>query len=133
MNIPSEDVKDMLVAESGLGLTFAINLFIGFEPESPKNCTTIFDTPGGELEVTLSKDSGYERPSVSIRVRNSAYPTGLLLAKSISDALHNDGGIIWNSTLYTAIIVQGSPAFLDWTENGEARFVINVDMQRRST
>ena len=45
MNSVSEDVKDMLEAESDLDLTFATNLFIGKEEKDPDNCVTIFDTP----------------------------------------------------------------------------------------
>ena len=44
MNSPSEDIKDILVADTGLSLVFATDLFIGVEPTLPKNCVTIFDT-----------------------------------------------------------------------------------------
>lgn len=46
MNAPSVDIKDMLEAESSLGLTFTSDLFVGHEPNTPDETVTIFDTPG---------------------------------------------------------------------------------------
>jgi len=46
MNPSSIDIRDILIAHTPtLGLTFATNLLIGLEPESPDNVVTIFDTP----------------------------------------------------------------------------------------
>lgn len=131
MNAPSEDIKDMLEAESSsLGLTFATNLFIGKEPMLPKNCVTIFDTPGFPSYLGLNT-VGYEYPSIQIRVRNSGYINGWNLANDIKNLLHGKKQETWNGTLYTVIICSSGPALLDWDDNNNARFIINFNLQRR--
>jgi len=131
MNPPSEDVKDMLEAESSLGLTFATDLFIGKEPAAPKNCVTIFDTPGFPPQLTLDPGGEYYYPSVQIRVRNTSYSIGWNLIHDIMVSLHGRGHETWNGTLYTVIYCSSGPALLDWDENSRARFIVNFNLQRR--
>jgi len=130
MNSPSEDVKDMLVAESTLSLTFATDLFIGKEEKDPDDCVTIFDTPGGPPALGLTSQ-GYEYASIQIRVRNGSYTTGWNLIEKIKTALHGRAQETWNSTLYSVIYATHSPALLDWDDNGRVRFIINFNIQRR--
>jgi len=130
MNASSEDIKDMLVADSSLGLTFATNLFIGKEPIKPTNCVTIFDTYGFAPDLNLISQ-GYERPIVSLRVRDINYMDGFNLAQEIKDSLHGRSHETWNGTLYTVIYCSSGPALLDWDDNGNARFIINFNLQRR--
>lgn len=130
MNVVSEDIKDMLVADS-LGLTFADNLFIGREPTVPKNCVTIFDTPGFPPQLTLKQGEDYFYPSIQIRVRNTDYRTGWNLIKDIMTSLHGRANETWNETLYTVIYCSSGPALLDWDENNRARFIVNFNLQRR--
>jgi hypothetical protein len=131
MNPTSKDIKDMLEAESSLGLTFATDLFIGKEPAMPDDCVTIFDTPGYPPQLTLKKGEDYYRPSVQIRVRNNSYLTGWDLINDIKIALHGVGQETWNSTLYSVIKCSMEPALLDWDEKNRARFVATFDVQRR--
>ena len=131
MNSSAEDIKDMLVDESSLGLTFATNLFVGREPSSPDDCVTIFETPGFPPQLTLKQGEDYYYPSVQIRVRNNNYQTGWTLAHNIMVSLHGRGHETWNETLYTVIRCSNGPALLDWDENSRARFIINFNMQRR--
>ena len=131
MNAPSEDVKDMLVAESGFDLTLQVNLFIGREPAKPNNTVTIIDSYGYPPDLGLT-NQGYERPSVQILIKNSSYVDGLKLAQDIKDSLHGRRQETWNGTLYTVITCSGSPALLEWNENSLARFSINFNLQRRA-
>jgi len=131
MNNSAEDIKDMLVAVSALGLTFATNLFIGKEEKTPRNCVTIFDTPGYAPDLGLTSQ-GYERPSVQIRVRNANYTTGWNLIEEIKTSLHGRAQETWNDTLYSVIYCSSGPAHLDWDDNGNARFIINFNLQRRA-
>lgn len=133
MRPPSEDIKDILEADSGLGLTFAVNLFIGQEPPEPNDCVTIFDTPGYPPLLTLTQrdDPEYYRPSVQIRVRNKNYLTGWNLIDAIKVALHGRNHETWGGTSYTLIACVGEPALLDWDESNRARFVTTFDLQRR--
>ena len=130
MNAPSIDIKDMLVAAS-LGLTFAVNLFIGNEPPKPNNCVTIFDTMGAAPDTTLDRLSLYN-PSIQIRVRNSSYEAGSALIESISQTLHARAQVQQGGTLYSAILVSGGPAMLHWDDNKRVIFIINFNIQRRS-
>ena len=132
MNAPSEDIKDMLVSESSLGLEFADNLFIGKEPVTPKNVVTIFDTYGHPPKLTLQgKGEEYYYPSIQIRVRSTAYLTGWNLINNIMSQLHGRAQETWNGTLYSVIYCASGPALLDWDDNGNCRHVCNFNIQRR--
>ena len=130
MNPSSEDIMDMLVAES-LGLAFATNLFIGKEPSGPDNCVTIFDTPGFPPLLTLTQGENYFYPSIQIRVRNLDYRLGWTLIQNIRTALHARGQETWNGTLYSVIFCSSGPALLDWDDQDRVRFIINFNLRRR--
>lgn len=132
MNAPSVDIKDILLDDSSLGLTFGTDLFIGKEPSTPNNTVTIYDTPGGPDQLLLSSEK-YEYPSIQIRVRNTNYLDGWSLISLIKNALHGRANETWNSTLYTVIYCLNGPAMLDWDDNGRVRFVVNFNLQRRET
>jgi len=134
MNAPSEDIKDILEAESSLGLAYAVNLFRGLEPSTPDNCVTIFDTPGMPVMVTLDSNSQathYERPSVQIRVRNKKQSDAWTIAHGIVNCLHGIAGETWNDAFYTVIYCSSGPALLDWDTNNRIRLIINFNLQRR--
>jgi len=131
MNAPSEDVKDMLVADTSLGLVFTTNLFIGKEPSKPIDCATIFDTPGFAPLLTFKQGENYYYPSVQIRVRNHDYMSGWDLINDIKVSLHGRAQQTWNETLYSLVACSIEPALLDWDENSRARFVTTFNIQRR--
>ena len=136
MNPVSVDFVDMLEAfgdSSGfsLNLKYADSLFIGNEPAKPVNCVTLFDTSGFGPDLAL-ETQGYDRPAIQIRIRNTRYTTAMGLAEEIKDALHGRSHETWNGTLYTVIQCVGSPALLDFDDNGNCRIVLNVNAQRRS-
>jgi hypothetical protein len=130
MNSSSYDIKDMLVAESSLGLVYAANLFIGKEPSTPNNCVTIFDSVGFKPQLTLDNQR-YEYPSVQIRVRNSNYLDGWNMIEKIKTSLHGRAQETWNGTLYSVIYCFISPTFLRWDENNRAQFVSTYNINRR--
>jgi len=132
MNIPSEDIKDILGASSSLGLTFATDLFIGKEPDNPDSCVTLFDTGEFPPQLTSTKGENYYYPTVQIRVRNNVYLTGYNLISDIRDVLHALNHETWNNTIYELIECASGPEFLDWDENDRARFVVNFNIQRHS-
>jgi len=134
MNPTSFDVKDILEDESELGLVFATNLFIGYEPPMPNNVVTIFDTPGRKPQLNYATREGVENyyyPSIQIRVRNLDYTDGWDLAKSIMDKLHGRSGDTVNSTYYELFDCMTEPTLLDWDQKKRARFIMNFDIQRR--
>ena len=131
MNPASEDLKDILEAESSLGLVLNTNLFIGREPVTPTDSVTIFDTPGRPPLLTLNKSEILEYPSIQIRVRNNDYLVGWGLANDIKAALHGKSQETWNGTVYVLIECVNTPFLLGWDRGGAAWFVINFDIQRR--
>jgi len=131
MNAASEDIKDMLESESTLGLSFASNLWIGRTPKGADNSVTLFDYEGYPPEPTLEIGTLVYNSSVQIQVRNRKYDEGLVLARNIMDHLHARAQETWNGTLYTFILATGEPAFLSWDENGNAIFIINLNIKRR--
>ena len=130
MNAVSEDIKDMLIDSSSLGLDFPTNLFIGHEQKSPDNCVTIYDTPSFSAEVTLDQQRIY-RSSFQIRVRHLSYATGMTLARDIMDYLHDRAQESWNGTLYTTMEATGEPAQLALDGNMRAIIIINFTTKRR--
>lgn len=131
MNAASEDIKDMLVAESSLGLTLKTNLFIGIEPAKPDNCVTIYDTPSFPPDLTMNKEERYYHSSIQIRVRYKDYTTGIALARDIMVTLHGRAHETWNDTLYTVIQATGEPAPMARDENNRIIIITNFNLQRR--
>jgi len=130
MNPSSEDIKNMLEADSSLGLEFMTDLFIGREPATPDNCVTLFDTGGMPPQLTMAgRGEDYFYPAINIRIRNRSYMTGWLLAENIVGSLHGRAHETWNGTYYSLVHCSSGPALMDWDENGRARIVINFLIQ----
>jgi len=130
MNSASEDIKDMLVDNSSLGLVFGTDLFIGKIPTTPANCITIRDTSGGIPDISLDSSSFYN-PTVQIIVRNTDYTVGYTLIENIRESLHGRAQETWNGTLYSVITAQSDIGSLGWDDNDRALFSINFNMKRR--
>jgi len=130
MNAVSEDIKDMLLADSELAFCFATDLFTSREPAKPDNCITIFDTPGMAPQLAFT-NQGYEYPSFQIRVRNTRFENAWEIAERIKTVLHGRANETWNGTLYTVIYCTNGPVQLDWDENNNVRLIINFNAQRR--
>lgn len=134
MNSFAEDVKDMLEAQSSLGLTYGTNLFLEYEPDGPKilnDIVTIFTTPSFPPDLNLDPSESYFYSSVQIRVRDKKRVDGMALARNIMDYLHGLAQEEWNGTLYTVIQAMGEPAPLDWDTNDRIRIITNYNCQRR--
>lgn len=132
MNLPSEDIKDLLTSDSFLDLEFGRNLFIGKEPLQPDICVTIFDVSGSAPDLMMDARYGYQRPQIQIRVRANDYTVGARLIQDIFDSLHNKGNLEINSTFYTVIRASTSPFFFDWDDKNRSRFVVTFETQRRT-
>jgi len=131
MQTCSWDIKDILVANTALGLVYATNLFVNREPTKPDNTATIFDSYGGPYRLTLDKQT-YEYPSVQIRVRNRKQDEALRIINSIYLSLHGLAHETWNDAVYEVIYCSGGPALLDWDDNDRCRFIINFNIQRKA-
>jgi hypothetical protein len=130
MNAPSVDIKDMLEADSALGLAYKTNLFIGREPSKPIDTVTIFDFSVRKPSISLDKQN-YYYTAPQIRVKSNNYVDGWNLIDSIMNSLQGRANETWNGTLYTLIQVASGPMLFDWQDNGPVRFIINLNVQRR--
>lgn len=130
MNAGSIDIKEMLEAETELGLVFSSNLFIGREPAEPHNVVTIYDSNTAPPHTTFD-GSVYNYDTVQIRVRNKKYLDGYVLCQAIRDSLHGRAQETWGGTLYSSILCTSGPATLGWDDNNRVMFSINFQLQRR--
>lgn len=124
----SEDLKDMLEAESSLGLDFGTNLFIGSEPPAPDQVVTIYDTGGypGAANYDL------RRPAAQVRVRSNNYRDGWVLANAVLNALHGKHEETWNGTRYLQILAASDVLYLGKDEQG-GRFLFTANFQSQRT
>lgn len=130
MNSPSDDVREMLEAQSSLGLIFRTNLFVGREPSVPAECVTIYDTGAYAPGLTLD-GLRYERPTIQIRVRDKSQMDGYALIQRIVAFLHGVNHETWNGSLYTVITCSSGPTLLEWDSNGFCKHIANFNLQRR--
>jgi len=134
MNSVIEDIKDILVADVSLGLTFGTNLHLYKEPAKPDNVVTIFEGPSippiGLLEGK-EDTKRYERPSLQLRIRytdpQEAYNIGLAIAAS----LHGMSNFVQGDYFYGLISLTNGPTMLDWDDTDRLRVVLNFNVQRR--
>ena len=112
-------------------MVYGKDLFKGIEPSKPINCVTVFDTPGFAPYLSVGGETGYEYPSIQVRVRNNNYTNGWNLIEGIKNSLHGRHQQRWNGTLYSVIYCSSGPALLDWDDNGNPRFIVNFNIQRR--
>ncbi|HDS00518.1 MAG TPA: hypothetical protein ENO22_05660 [candidate division Zixibacteria bacterium] len=128
MNAPSHDIKDILGADSSLGLVFRTNLFVSEMPASPDECVAIYDTGGSDPEENFV----YKRPTIQVRIRGAKgkYRDAYALAKDIQDSLHVVANYTINSTRYIAIWAQGDILFLGYDDNHRPLLTVNFRMHR---
>lgn len=132
MNPVSVDVKDILEADSGLGLEFGANLFVGKEPDKPNECVTLYDTGGKGPRSTFEKSEKYYYHRLQVRVRSTSYLSGMTLAQEVMDVLHGLGHEEWNNTTYELIRAISSPLLIG-RDGGRIIIVVNFDVQRRES
>ena len=136
MNAVCEDIKNILEAESSLGLVFNTNLFLYREPAKPDNTVTIFEGPGMPplSHLGSNEDTKHiERPSIQIRIRYKNADEGFELAYEIQNVLHALIHEVQGSYNYQLITAISSPALIDWDDSNRARIALNFNIQRRLT
>jgi len=86
MTSPATDLATYMAA-GGLGLTVGTDLFVAMQPTTVLDCVTVYDTGGFPPNQSYSGEVFIGRPTVQIRVRNSAFATGYALAVAINGLL----------------------------------------------
>lgn len=136
MNPASKDIANILDGVSSLGLTLNTDLFHARMPDGDdfQNAVNVLDIGGEPPMLTTQRDtSNYYYSAVSIQVRNTDYDTGYGIAFDIMGYLHAQSGITEAGTLYTLIKATNDPQLLGWDDNDRPVFVVNYEVQRRSS
>lgn len=128
MNPPSVDIKDLLDADSDVGLTFPTDLFVSEMPKEPDLCAAVFDSGGFDPDAHID----YQRPTVQVRVRGNkgAYVAAHSLAQAIRDALNGLNDQTVNATRYIGIWVVGDVLSLGQDDNGRPLLSVNFRIHR---
>lgn len=128
--LPSMDIKDMLVAAS-IGTFAAKNgwaIYIGEEPPEPDTCITIYDTGGFDPNPAFLLDF----PTIQIRVRGSesGFVEAFNKMQSIKDELLGRDVEVWNTTRYDGIWMVSDIVYLGTDERNRPLFVTNWRIAR---
>lgn len=129
MNAPSEDIKDILLAESALALTYARDLFIGIIPQDAADqCVAITDTGGEGLENRYT----YERPTVQVLVRGNKgdYLGAQELTQQCRDVLIGIENYTINAARYIGIWCRTDVLYLGEDDNNRPLFSVNFNIHR---
>ncbi len=131
MNPSSFDIKDLLDADSGVGLTFPTDLFVSEMPKEPDKCAAVFDTGGYDAMSNYD----YKRPTVQVRVRGDkgGYLAAHALAQSIFDLLHGSDNQTVNSTRYIGIWAEGDIMFIGYDDNRRPLLSMNFRIHRAAS
>jgi hypothetical protein len=147
--LPADDVAAQ-IAGAGLGWALATNLFVSDVAPSYQTDTSATGTPSASVFVLLA--GGYDiptryqldtyanapsatqarEPRVMIYVRSprQQYNTGMVSARAVKDALHDQPLQIGSSGSYydACRIVDAEPTLLSETDNGEFLFSLNCHL-----
>ncbi len=128
MNPASEDMKDALLADSGLGLVFGTDLFVGPMPDGTDTCVGVFDTGGFDEEANYT----YERPTIQVRSRGDVdgYRTAMIRAQDIKEVLRAVSNETLNSTRYVQVWPQGDIIYAGRDEKSRPIFTVNFRIHR---
>lgn len=122
----SEDIKEMLEnSDSGIDLSFGVNLFIGIQPSDPSNAVTLIDSGG----IGMQKH-GMEIPNLQILVRDKVYITGWDLANSIKYFLNEKHNEVWNGTRYMSIMQRSEIGFMGADPKNRFEWSMNFQIYR---
>ncbi len=129
MNAVSEDIKDYIIANN-TNFILGSNLFIGFMPTNPDNCTVLLDTGGMSPQLTMNREEVYEYPALQIIARDRYYRTGFAKLETLKTLLHGQSTTI-NNTFYSLIRCANGPTAIGVDENKRFLFSLNFLIQRR--
>lgn len=119
MNSPAKDIAKYLGGQSGLGAyagSADFGVFVGLEPNEPKNCVTIYDLGGpGDLD----EDQDYKWVEFQVRVRCEAYSTGYDKHKIIRDLLVLPASVTCETSTFSGVVMTADAAGIGRTENNQ--------------
>lgn len=133
MNPPSVDIKDLLLGDSNLDLTFGVNLFVSEMPETAGLAVCVYDSGG----MAPEPDYVYERPHVQVQVRGSRVPGAYVaahnMAQQIRDFLMAERNPIVNGARYIGLWPLSDVNFVGYDENHRPQVTVNFRLHRTTS
>jgi len=131
MNPATIDIKDLLEAESDLGLMFQTNLFVNEMPDKPDACVCVYAGPGRPPEP----QHDYKKPAVQVRIRGAKGDpdTAHRLGESILRSLHQTTNHSAGGARYLGIWARTDVNFVGFDDNHRPLFTVNFDTERTTT
>lgn len=131
MNAPCVDLRDMLEADSSLGLVYATNLFIALIPPEPDYCVTLIDSGGNNPADRYTE----ERSSVQIMMRGNKFKyidayNKIRQVKDYLCSLSTAFNVVWNETRYISIHMIGDIISLGYDSNNRPLLSCNLSIRR---
>ena len=130
MNGVSIDIKDYLITEASLQLSFGTNLFISRIPPMPDFAVCLYDIEGAAPELAITSEQ-YNRDALQIIVRAHGYIEAMVKAWDILNFLQGKANIEINDSFYTLLRIIQIPVLFEWDENGRASVLCSIETQRR--
>ena len=119
------------LAAEGAG-TVGTTLFYGTLPDSPDNCTAIYEYGGEPPEGALGNLAvwNHEAPHVQVRTRNTDYATGRLAIEAYFRAMAALVNRSLSGVYYIGAECLQSPFSLGKDENNRWHFAFNVRIEK---
>jgi hypothetical protein len=115
---------------AGVVSALGTDVFVGYMPSTPDNVVSV-TAYGGSPPITTHDGAVMHRPSVQVRVRNSAQSTGWTKINSIYTALHGIANTTLNGSVYLLILANQEPQPMGIDKNGRWEFVQNFSLIKR--
>lgn len=131
MNLISEDIASLIAADSSLGLTEGVDLFIGNVPNSVKGfCVVIYDYSGEGPDPW----TGVERNNIQVNIIGSKldYKQAGDVAGALISFLHGQSNFELNGAFYLSIFALRGLNFIGFEENDRPMFGLSFVVSRRN-
>jgi hypothetical protein len=115
------------IAAQGLG-TLGTSLFLGRLPPTPDSVIALRESGGPPPINTF--DASYERPSLQVLVRGSAYTSARLQAERLYQALTTVANTAISGVWYIHVTPDGPPTLLEHDESGRPILVFNLEVEK---
>jgi len=110
---------------NGIG-TIGTDIFLGYQPESPNNSITLYETGGYALDL-----AGFLRyPTLQIMVRNTSYSAARTKIDSIIALMHRTVNTTINSTRYCSIYTTSDATSLGKDDQNRSLLSVNFELTR---
>lgn len=105
------DEVGTFLQSAGLSLTLGTNLFLSLLPETPNDCTAIYEVAGIPPAIVMSTDlPGIDQPRLQVVTRSTSYSTARTKADTIWKALLGVRDETLSGVYYLAINALDSPS-----------------------